>query len=50
MRTIENQKLRPNSELRFQKNDGLCKEEDKLRLFNAKDLEWLAWNWRIMTK
>ena len=47
-RTDLNKRQRPNAEKRFQSYQGVTAHEDKLKLINWKDLEWLAWNWRIM--
>ena len=49
-RTMSNTRQRPNPEQRYQVNQGLSDLQDKLQLVNQKDLEWLAWNWRIIFK
>ena len=46
MRTENKNRLRPNAEVRHMDGDSVDKLNDKLGLFNPKDLEWLAWNWR----
>ena len=46
-RTNNNARKRPNPEKRygFQTRSEM---DDKLGLLASKDLEWLAWNWRLM--
>ena len=39
---------RPNGSNRHQDGSDLDDDRDKLGLVNQKDLEWLAWNWRLM--
>ena len=46
-RTENNKRSRPNPEER----SGFCKNDfvnDEFNLLNNKDLEWLAWNWRLL--
>ena len=50
VRTTNNERSRANPEKRFSDNKGVGEFEDILNLLNQKDLEWLAWNWRIMDK
>ena len=45
-RTENNKRERPDPETRHQENSIVADKEDKLKLLNPKDLEWLAWNWR----
>ena len=46
-RTEKNKRERPNANLR--QSTGIEKRyDDKLKLLNSKDLEWLAWNWRLV--
>ena len=47
-RTDGNQKYRPQPNNRFHANVQTSINDNKLDLFNMKDLEWLAWNWRAM--
>lgn len=48
-RTENNTRQRPNAGQRYVTNGA--NEDDnsqnKLKLINSKDLEWLAWNWRL---
>ena len=46
-RTEKNTRQRPNAEKRFQGSEEVSSEADRLNLLNLKDLEWLAWNWRL---
>ena len=46
-RTEKNVRQRPNAEKRFQGSQEASGEADRLNLLNLKDLEWLAWNWRL---
>ena len=50
VRTTNNQRSRANPEKRFSDDKGVGGFEDRLNLVNQKDIEWLAWNWRIMDK
>lgn len=47
-RTESNQKHRPQPNNRFQTNLTTQIDDNTLDLFNMKDLEWLAWNWRAL--
>ena len=49
-RTTNNERSRANPEKRFSDDKGVGGFEDRLNLVNQKDIEWLAWNWRIMDK
>ena len=46
MRTINNNRQRPDAEKRHEDHDDQNRFLDKFRMINSKDLEWLAWNWR----
>ena len=48
-RSDNNDRKRPNGEHRhsIMSTDDIS-DLDKLKLLNSKDLEWLAWNWRII--
>ena len=46
-RTKYNNRRRPDADARHHYDGVGQKIEDKFGLFNNKDLEWLAWNWRI---
>ena len=46
MRTVNNNRQRPDAEKRHEEIDCQNKFEDKFGILNAKDLEWLGWNWR----
>ena len=46
-RTEKNVRNRPNAEKRFQGSQEAESQSDRLNLMNMKDLEWLAWNWRL---
>ena len=46
-RTEKNVRQRPNAEKRFQGSQEASGDADRLNLLNLKDLEWLAWNWRL---
>ena len=48
VRTQDNVRERPNGQNRHQDGSDLDEDRDKLGLINQKDLEWLAWNWRLM--
>ena len=43
-----NKRMRPNPEERFREQGNEVANLDGLNLINAKDLEWMAWNWRAM--
>lgn len=45
-RTESNERARPDSSKRHQDEIVSSKDDNELNLFNSKDLEWLAWNWR----
>ena len=45
-RTLDNKRQRTDSEKRHQENSVSKIRSNNLGLFNNKDLEWLAWNWR----
>ena len=47
-RTEKNIRKRPNAESRFQGSQEASGQLDALNLVNLKDLEWLAWNWRLV--
>ena len=49
-RTDNNKRVRPNAERRHLGSlNGLgdSSQDNRLNLINMKDLEWLAWNWRL---
>ena len=46
-RTETNTRKRPSGDTRYYSINDLNPETDRLNLLNAKDLEWLAWNWRL---
>ena len=46
-RSSKNTRVRPESSARFTGSEGVTSQADELKLLNFKDLEWLAWNWRL---
>ena len=46
MRTVNNNRQRPDAEKRHEDQDASNKFLDKFGILNSKDLEWLACNWR----
>ena len=47
VRTKNKNRQRPQADSRHKDHDYKdLRESDELKLFNPKDLEWLAWNWR----
>ena len=46
MRTVNNNRQRLDAEKRHEEIDGPNIFQDKFGILNAKDLEWLGWNWR----
>lgn len=47
-RTENKNRKRPDAKNRHNYNGTIENENDRLGLINNKNLEWLAWNWRLV--